>query len=58
MLEEVRAKAGSDQEEEGRLADRVTIISSYSTKSRAILWLLSDEASYTTGAILDVSGGR
>jgi NAD(P)-dependent dehydrogenase (short-subunit alcohol dehydrogenase family) len=25
---------------------------------RAILWLLSDEASYSTGAILDVSGGR
>ena len=24
----------------------------------AILWLLSDEASYTSGAILDVSGGR
>lgn len=24
----------------------------------AILWLLSDEASYTTGTILDVSGGR
>lgn len=24
----------------------------------AVLWLLSEEASYTTGAILDVSGGR
>ena len=24
----------------------------------AVLWLLSDEASYITGTILDVSGGR
>jgi NAD(P)-dependent dehydrogenase (short-subunit alcohol dehydrogenase family) len=26
--------------------------------ARAILWLLSDEASYTTGSFLDVAGGR
>ena len=26
--------------------------------AQAIVWLLSDEASYTTGSILDVSGGR
>jgi NAD(P)-dependent dehydrogenase (short-subunit alcohol dehydrogenase family) len=26
--------------------------------AHAILWLLSDEASYTTGALVDVSGGR
>ncbi|MEX0954301.1 MAG: SDR family oxidoreductase [Rhizobiaceae bacterium] len=26
--------------------------------ARAIVWLLSDDASYTTGALLDVSGGR
>ena len=24
----------------------------------AVVWLLSDEARYTTGAIVDVSGGR
>jgi len=26
--------------------------------ARAILWLLSDEASYSTGSIVDVAGGR
>ena len=26
--------------------------------ARAILWLVSNEASYTTGALLDAGGGR
>ena len=26
--------------------------------ANAIVWLMSDEASYVTGTILDVSGGR
>jgi NAD(P)-dependent dehydrogenase (short-subunit alcohol dehydrogenase family) len=26
--------------------------------ARAILWLLSDEASFTTGAFIDVTGGK
>ena len=26
--------------------------------ANAVVWLMSDEASYVTGAIVDVSGGR
>jgi NAD(P)-dependent dehydrogenase (short-subunit alcohol dehydrogenase family) len=26
--------------------------------AKAILWLLSDESSYTTGAFIDVTGGK
>jgi NAD(P)-dependent dehydrogenase (short-subunit alcohol dehydrogenase family) len=26
--------------------------------AEAVLWLLSDQAAYTTGTILDVAGGR
>ncbi len=51
----------------GGMADRVKQISAQLPMRRAgtaeevanaILWLLSDEASYTTGTIIDVSGGR
>jgi NAD(P)-dependent dehydrogenase (short-subunit alcohol dehydrogenase family) len=40
---------GSIPMQRGGLAEEV---------ARAVLWLLSDEASYTTGALLDVAGGR
>ena len=43
-----RVKAGVPMKR-GGTADEV---------ARAILWLLSDEASYTTGTFIDVSGGR
>jgi NAD(P)-dependent dehydrogenase (short-subunit alcohol dehydrogenase family) len=26
--------------------------------ARSIMWLLSDDSSYTTGALLDLGGGR
>lgn len=26
--------------------------------AQAVVWLLSDQASYTTGSVLDVAGGR
>ena len=56
---EIHASAG--------LPDRVAEVASSLPMRRAgtaeeiaapIVWLLSDEASYTTGAILDVAGGR
>lgn len=40
---------GSIPMQRGGLAEEV---------ARAVLWLLSEEASYTTGALLDVAGGR
>lgn len=42
-----------------RVADKVPIgcVAEVRDISTSVLWLLSDEAGYTTGAILDVSGG-
>ena len=45
----VRRLSGTVPMRRGGRADEV---------AAAILWLLSDEASYVTGAVLDVSGGR
>jgi NAD(P)-dependent dehydrogenase (short-subunit alcohol dehydrogenase family) len=52
--------SGGDPERADRIAPSVPIgrAGEPDEIARAILWLLSDEASYVTGAILDVSGGR
>ena len=42
----------------GAATARLAARAGYAVCVRAILWLLSDEASYTSGAIVDVSGGR
>lgn len=52
--------SGGDPDRVDRLASQVPIARGAQPEevARAILWLLSEEASYTTGALLDVTGGR
>ena len=52
--------SGGEPDRAHRLAPTVPMkrIGTSGEIANAILWLISDEASYVTGAILDVSGGR
>jgi len=52
--------SGGDAGRAARLAPQVPLqrVGSADEVAQAIVWLLSDAASYCTGAILDVSGGR
>jgi NAD(P)-dependent dehydrogenase (short-subunit alcohol dehydrogenase family) len=52
--------SGGDPDRVDRLASQVPIARGAQPEevAGAILWLLSEEASYTTGALLDVTGGR
>jgi NAD(P)-dependent dehydrogenase (short-subunit alcohol dehydrogenase family) len=52
--------AGGEPDRATRLAATIPIPRAGTSEevARAILWLLSDEASYTTGTTIDVTGGR
>jgi NAD(P)-dependent dehydrogenase (short-subunit alcohol dehydrogenase family) len=52
--------SGGDPDRARRLSSSVPMkrVGTADEIATAIVWLLSDEASYVTGAILDVSGGR
>ena len=55
---EIHAASG-DPDRPGRVAQRVPMgrVGEPDEIARAVLWLLSDEASYVTGSVLKVSGG-
>lgn len=52
--------SGGDPDRAARMASSLPIPRAGTAEevARAILWLLSDEASYTTGTTIDVTGGR
>lgn len=52
--------SGGEPQRVDRLKDSIPMKRGGSPEevAKAVLWLLSDEASYTTGAMIDVAGGR
>jgi NAD(P)-dependent dehydrogenase (short-subunit alcohol dehydrogenase family) len=56
---EIHASAG-DAERMGRMVPLVPVQRAGTAEevAKAILWLLSDESSYSTGTTITVSGGR
>lgn len=52
--------AGGDPERAARMASSIPIPRAGTSEevARAILWLLSDDAAYSTGTTIDVTGGR
>ena len=60
ILTDIHAKGG-EPDRAHRLAPKNVPMARPGTAeevAEAVLWLLSDAASYVTGALLDVSGGR
>lgn len=59
ILTEIHASAGDAARAE-RLASTVPMgrAGTANEVARVIIWLMSDDASYVTGAIIPVSGGR
>ena len=52
--------AGGDPDRAARMAASLPMprVGTADEVAQAVLWLLSDEASYTTGTVIDVTGGR